>query len=159
MATQPILTSQFIPSQDERTMAFLAHLLQIFTGFMGPLVIFLIKQNSRFVRFHSLQALIWQVSYIVLFLLGFAFAFILIFASIFQEAVHSHSQNPPIAFFLIFPLAWLFAVFGWVANLTLGIVYGIKANRGEWATYPIIGKWLLPKLDSGAQPPSQPWMP
>jgi hypothetical protein len=40
-----------------------------------------------------------------------------------------------------------------VANLTLGIVYGIKANRGEWATYPIIGKWLLPKLDSGAQPP------
>jgi uncharacterized membrane protein len=32
----------------------LAQLLMAFTGFIGPLVIFVVKQNSRFVRFHSL---------------------------------------------------------------------------------------------------------
>jgi hypothetical protein len=34
---------------------------------------------------------------------------------------------------------------GWIVNVILGIVYGIKANRGEWAAYPIIGQWFLPK--------------
>lgn len=147
MASQPFHTSLPVPNQDERTMAFLAHLLQIFTGFMAPLIIFIIKQNSRFVRFHSLQALIWQVSYMMLFLLGFAFSFILVFTSILHEATARHGQNPPVAFFLLFPLLWLFAIFGWVANLTLGIVYGIKANRGEWAQYPVIGRWILSKID------------
>jgi len=23
----------------------------------------------------------------------------------------------------------------------LGIVYGIKASKGEWAAYPVIGRW------------------
>jgi hypothetical protein len=52
------------PTEDERTMAMLAHLLMAFTGFIGPLVIFCVKQNSRFVRFHSLQALIWHAIYL-----------------------------------------------------------------------------------------------
>jgi uncharacterized membrane protein len=29
---------------------------------------------------------------------------------------------------------------GWIVNVILGIVCGIKANRGEWAAYPIIGQ-------------------
>jgi uncharacterized membrane protein len=28
-----------------------------------------------------------------------------------------------------------------IFNLVLAIVYGIKASNGEWARYPIIGKW------------------
>ena len=46
------------PTQDEKTMAMLAHILQIFTWWIGPLVIFLVKQDSKFVRFHALQALL-----------------------------------------------------------------------------------------------------
>lgn len=34
---------------------------------------------------------------------------------------------------------------GWIVHVILGIVYGINANRGEWATYPLIGQWSLPK--------------
>ena len=56
-----------------------------------------------------------------------------------------------------FPFFWLFWMLGWVANVILGIVYGIKANRGEWAGYPIIGNWCLPKPDHGATSPTQPW--
>jgi hypothetical protein len=46
---------------------------------------------------------------------------------------------------------WLGFMGGWVVNLILGVVYGIKANRGEWATYPIFGKWLLPERTSSAK--------
>jgi uncharacterized membrane protein len=36
----------------------LAHLLQFFAGFIPPLVIYLVKRNSRFVAFHAMQALL-----------------------------------------------------------------------------------------------------
>jgi hypothetical protein len=28
-----------------------------------------------------------------------------------------------------------------IGNLFLGIFYGIKAGRGEWAEYPLIGRF------------------
>lgn len=70
MADQPMTFVPAIPTQDERTMAFVAHLLQIFTGFIGPLIIFCVKQDSRFVKFHALQCLLWQLCYMVCFFIG-----------------------------------------------------------------------------------------
>jgi uncharacterized Tic20 family protein len=156
LADQPILRSLPLSTQEERTTAFFAHLLQIFTGFMGPLVILVIKQNSPFVKFHALQALMWQLCYMALFLSAFAFVFFAAFVGVFHEISHPHNPSTFPAFFLLFPLLWLFAVGGWVANVILGVVYGIKANRGEWAGYPIIGRWCLPKLAPGATSPSRP---
>jgi len=46
-------------SADDRTMAMRAHRLMAFTGFIGPVVILAVKQDSCFVKFHSLQAVIW----------------------------------------------------------------------------------------------------
>jgi uncharacterized protein len=141
---QPALAALPTPSQDERTMAFLAHLLQAFTGFIGPLIIFCVKQDSRFVKFHALQSLVWQLCYMALiFLVSIGFIF-----SIFSSVAHippgSH-QGPPPGFFIFFPVFWLLIMGGWIVNVILGVLYGIKANRGEWAAYPIIGQWLLPK--------------
>lgn len=141
-------------------MAFLAHLLQVFTGFIAPLVIYCVKQDSRFVKFHALQSLVWQLCYMALFFIGFFLAFVFMMTSIFHTAQGgAHTQAPPTAFFFFFPFLWLFAMLGWVANVIFGLVYGIKANRGEWAPLPIIGNWFLPKIDPGSQPLSQPWMP
>jgi len=132
-------------------MAFLAHLLQVFTGFIAPLVIYCVKQNSRFVKFHALQSLVWQLCYMVLVFGGMMIFFFSIFGAVLHDAAaHPHSSSgPPPAFFLFFPLIWLLALGGWVTNLILGVLYGIKANRGEWAAYPIIGKWCLPKPAPG----------
>jgi uncharacterized membrane protein len=161
VADQPVLASLPEPTQDERTMAFVGHLLQIFTGFMGPLVILVIKQNSAFVKFHALQALIWQLCYMALFLGCFTLFFFAAFVGVFHEISRPHNPSTLPAFFLFFsflffPLLWLFAIGGWIANVILGLVYGIKANRGEWAGYPIIGRWCIPKLVPGAASPSRP---
>lgn len=161
MADQRLSAVLPVPTKDECTMAFLAHLLQVFTGFIAPLVIYCVKQDSRFVKFHALQSLVWQLCYMVLTFGTMIVFFFGIFASVFHSASSGHpSQNqPPPAFFLFFPLIWVVFFFGWIVNLILGIVYGIKANQGEWAGYPIIGKWFLPKFDPTAASPAQPWAP
>lgn len=50
------------PSKEARTMGMLAHLLAVFSGFVGPLILFLVKQEEdEFVRFHALQALYFSL--------------------------------------------------------------------------------------------------
>jgi uncharacterized Tic20 family protein len=143
MGSQEALATTPVPTKDEQSMAFLAHFLQVFTGFVAPLVIYLIKRESRFVSFHAMQALLWQIAYLVLF---FMLVFVIILVAMFATfATHppapSPAHAPPPTFILLFPLVWLVMVCGWVLNLVLGIVFGIKANRGEWAAYPVVGRW------------------
>jgi uncharacterized Tic20 family protein len=129
------------PTPDERTFAMLAHILQLFTGFIGPLVIYLVKRDSRFVAFHALQALIWQAIYFVVAMLSVVVWMAVIFGTIATHSNIGASKGPPVAIFILFPLLWLFFIAGWVVAMILGIVYGIKANQGQWAAYPIIGGW------------------
>jgi uncharacterized Tic20 family protein len=132
-----------LPTSDERTFALLAHILQLFTGFIGPLVIYIIKRDSRFVAFHALQALLWQAIYFVVSMLCMVMWFVLIFSTIATHSNAGSSKAPPTEFFIFFPLIWLFFMCGWIVTMILGIVYGIKANQGQWAAYPIIGRWAL----------------
>ena len=144
MVAQPILNSLPVPTADERSMGLLAHLLQIFTGFIGPVVILVLKPNSAFIKFHALQSLIMQLCYTALIIGGM----IIFFFSIFATAILSGTRHtePPASLILVIPLFWLMLFASWIANVILAIVYGLKANHGEWAAYPIIGKWCLPKL-------------
>ena len=57
----------YTPNQDEKMTAMVAYVLQIFTWFVGPLVIYFVKRDSRFVKFHALQALIFQGCMLSLF--------------------------------------------------------------------------------------------
>lgn len=51
---------------DDKTMALLAHLLGIFTGFIGALVIYLVKKDSSpFVERHSREALNFQITVLI----------------------------------------------------------------------------------------------
>lgn len=64
-------------SEEDKTMGWLVHLLGIFTSFVGPLIIYLVKKDeSPFVRHHAAQSLSFQISvaiaYVVAFVLSFA---------------------------------------------------------------------------------------
>jgi uncharacterized protein len=135
-----------LPTNDEKTFALLAHVLAIFSGFIAPLIFFLVKRDSKFVSFHALQSLAWHIIY---FILVFGGMIVLFVSLIFNRGFPAANGAPPVAFFGIFGFVWLFAMGGWVVNLILGIVYGIKANKGEWAQFPLIGGWILRKLVFG----------
>ena len=128
--------AEAVPTQDEKTLAFLAHFLQLFGGFIAPLVVYLVKKDSRFVSFHALQALLWQIIYVAVYIVGFIVFFVAMFT-----AMATQPKGSPPAFFFFFPLFWLGFMGGWVLTLIISIVYGIRAMRGEWAAYPIIGRW------------------
>ena len=102
--------------RDDRTMAMLAHLLTIFTGFIGPLVIYIIKKDqSRFVAFHALQALYFSIAVAV--------------ASI----IAAISMLIMIGFCLLPALG--------IGALIYPIILALKANEGRWDKYWLVGEW------------------
>ena len=102
-------------SQEDRTMALIAHLLGIVTWFIGPLVIWLIsKDNSSksFVIDQSKEALNFQITLAI----AYVIAFILTVISL--------------------GLLFFVPTLVWVANLVFCIIGGVKANNGEAYRYP-----------------------
>lgn len=140
------------PNSDERTMAVLAHALQLVGGWIAPLIIFLVKKDSLFVRFHALQALMLHIVYIGCAIAVGVVWFAAIFSTVLMHAGDKSAQ-PPVALFIVIPLMWLFIMGGWVTMIVCAIVYAIKASRGEWAEYPVLGhlarKFL--KMDAPVQ--------
>ena len=126
------------PTQDETTFASLAHFLQLVTWFIGPLVIYFLKRDSRFVAFHAMQAVLLQVAYTFFVLLS-----VMVFAVglIATLPAGSGSTDSPPGILIFFPLMWLLIMGGWVLMLYLSISVGIKAARAHWATYPLLGGW------------------
>ncbi|MBR8744421.1 DUF4870 domain-containing protein, partial [Nocardiopsis sp. MG754419] len=106
-----------VPNQDERTMSLLAHLSGILLGFLGPLILYLIKKDeSPFVRDQSAQALNFQL----LLLIGYVISFVL---------------------YIIFIGAVLQLVL-WVCAIVFGILGAVAANKGEWYRYPVNVSWV-----------------
>lgn len=109
------------PTSDEKTMALLIHVLGIVTGFVGPLIIWLIKKgDSAFVDAHGRAALNWQITRVLALALAVGLGFTLILA--------------PVGFLLILAVAILGVVFG--------IMGAVKANAGKLYTYPLTFKIL-----------------
>ncbi|MFV0316030.1 MAG: DUF4870 domain-containing protein [Microthrixaceae bacterium] len=97
---------------NEKTLAVLAQILGIFTGFLGPLVIYLVADdNQRFAKHHAAESLNFQLTVLIGYFVSFVLMFVLIG-------------------FLTF-----FAI--WIAAIVLGIMATVAANRGEWYRYPV----------------------
>ena len=97
-------------NKDARTFAMLAHLLAIFTCFLGPLIIWLVKKDEHsFVDEQGKEALNFQITILIVYVVaGFL---------------------PIIGCFLA-PAAW-------VVNLIFCIMGCTAANKGEHYRYPV----------------------
>jgi len=106
-----------MPTQDEKTMALLAHMGTILANFVGlgfavPLVLMLTKgKESSFVRAHAVESLNFQIT-----------AFIV-------AAISAITICIGIGFILL-PLVGL-------AALVFSIIAGLKANEGQLYKYPV----------------------
>lgn len=58
-----------------------------------------------------------------------------------KQAAKHKGEPPPVWFFAGFLIFWPVQMLAWVGMLVAAIVYCIKANRGEWAAYPVVGRW------------------
>jgi len=128
-------------TQDEKAYAGLAHALMTCTWWIGPLVIYLTKKESRFVRFHAMQALFWQIVFTFGYFVGLAAFVAVMIATVAMQPQNVPNQPFPIAVFIVMPIFWLFIMAAWAITLILAIMYALKAMRGEWAAYPVLGRW------------------
>lgn len=98
---------------EQRTMALVAHLLGIFTGFIGALIIWLVNKDDSskpFVIDQSKEALNFQITIAIAYIVSSILVVVLI-GTLMLAAV-------------------------WVANLVLCIMAAVKANNGETYRYP-----------------------
>jgi uncharacterized Tic20 family protein len=116
--SQPPLPVAQLPSDEERTLAMVCHLLGILTGFLGPLVLWLVKKDSsKFIDHHGREALNFQLTVmIVMMVLGMATVALMFI----------------LVGFLLLPLL---PVVG-VLVLVVEIVAAVAAQGGQWYRYP-----------------------
>lgn len=99
------------PSKDDSNLAMLAHLLGIFFGFLSGLIIWLIKKDqSAFVEQEAKEALNFQIT----LLLGYVVAFVLTFIVIGV---------------FLFPLLW-------IINVIFSIMGAVACSKGQAYKYP-----------------------
>jgi len=112
-------------SPDAKTMGMLAHLLVIFTGFIGPLIIWLVKKDqSPFVNQQGKEALNWGITITIAFVAIFVLSFLVVWIPVLGLIV-----------------GWmLYCLIGpaiGVCNIVFGILSTITVNKGQPYRYPV----------------------
>lgn len=96
----------------------LCHLLGILTGFIGPLVLWLVKKDqSPFIDHHGREALNFQITLFLVMIALASVTFVLMLV---------------VVGFLLIPVLFAIPIIG----LVLEILAAVAAQRGEWHRYP-----------------------
>jgi len=101
--------------QESRTLAILAHVLGLIAYFIGPLIILLVTKDKD-VKKHARNALNWQISLIIYFIVAGILVFLLI------------------GFLLLPALA--------IVNIVFSIMAAVKASNDELWKYPLSIQFL-----------------
>ena len=97
---------------DEKLWATLVHLGGLFFGFLAPLIGYLIlKDRGPFVRAHTAAALNFQLTLLIVMVVGSILSIVIVGIFVLIAA--------------------------YVLNVVFCIIAAVKANRGEWYTYPL----------------------
>jgi len=133
--------------QNDRMLAMFAHLSMFFGSLVVPLIFWAInKDKSRFVSFHSLQALFFHIVYTVV--LVFLVIFVAV-VGVLAGLIKPESSGPPemgaiqIIVILALSVFVLGIVFGSVA---LAIINAVSAYKGGMKKYPIVGNMVYKRI-------------
>jgi uncharacterized Tic20 family protein len=133
---------------DEKLLALFSHLSLFLGGILLPLIFWLTnKDKSKFVTFHSLQALWFHVAYIVIIIVVAVFLVIGGMGfSILVSGTHSKEMPPVMLIFIIAFYGFLFLIiFG---GIGYSVFMGIKSFKGNYNKYPFIGNMVYKKVYS-----------
>lgn len=112
METLDHFEETYTPTPDEKTMALLAHILTIVSGFLAPLIIYLIKKDeSAYVKKHAMESLNFQISIAIYFFASFILMFVII------------------GIFTMIAVA--------ILNFVCAIIATVQANEGKFFKYPL----------------------
>ena len=118
-------------SKDDRSMAMIAHILGL-AGFLGPLILYLVKKDgaSRFLKFHMLQSLWYQVAVVVAY-----------FALVDSDG-HYLGRHRGHRSCICMPIILLL----WVGDVIYFIYGAVQVNGGKDFEYWQVGPWVRKSL-------------
>ncbi len=97
-------------------------------GWLSALIIFFVEKRSRYVKFHAIQALLWSVGALIVWL---------ILGILWVVLVPLGVAN---FFFKIIGMIIMVTFFGWgIGNVYMWLILMFKAYKGEWHKIPILG--------------------
>jgi uncharacterized Tic20 family protein len=111
--TSPPPAPSGTPSDDQKTLALITHLSGIVLGFIVPLIIWLVNKDQpdkAFITDQSKEALNFQITLLMVYVVGIVLSVILIGALINLAA--------------------------WLACIVLSIIGGLAAQKGQAYRYP-----------------------
>lgn len=103
-------------SSSDYSMAMLAHVLGIIIGFIGPLVIYMSKQEEGYVKSQAKEALNFQLTILIGYIIGWILTFIIIGMLV----------------------VWAAGIY----SLIMAIIAGLAASKGEDYKYPFSIKFV-----------------
>jgi uncharacterized Tic20 family protein len=152
------------PTPDERVLAALSHVsvLLPLVGVIAPIVIWVTqREKSKFVAFQSLQAMVYQLTIIVGWILSwgcYMCSFFGIFTGMFLGAsLESSGSGETFAILAsLLPLLvfGVIMVFG-IAFIIYGVVGAVMAFQGKPFRYIIIGERVERFMQSGQNPAAE----
>ena len=118
-------------TKTDNTLLVLTHLLGIFVGFLGSLIVLIVSKDTT-VKNHAKKALNWQLTYLI-----FTTIIMVIFFAGALGSLILMMTNPLflILYFLSFVLMLPLIVLSFV-NIAFCIIAAIKANEGTLWNYP-----------------------
>ena len=136
--------------QPNKTLAVLSHLGPILGGFVLPLVIYLAAdRNDHYVRHHASEGLNFQLSFLIVWLIGF----VAIFVGFSGLAATSGSGDGSGAAFGIGFVLLFFGMFGLMAaSWVFAIIGAIQASKGNWWRYPVCIRFVKGAAPKGTPP-------
>ena len=135
-------------SNDDRLLGMLCHLSFFLGGIILPLIIWAVqKDKSKFVRFHSLQAIFFHITLgvIVIFFVLILLLILLISGLSFGAVSDGGEQLPPllIVVLILFYGGIFLIIFG---GMGYSVYLAVKTYQGNLVKIPVIGKIIYDRV-------------
>ena len=120
-----------------RTLAVLCHLGLFLGGFILPLVVYLTEgPRNRYTRHHSREALNFNITFVMLWMLLFMPAWIVIILTTAGNSTRRSGFPISIAIF------WIAGMLLWLTAISFSILGAVRASQGRQWRYPLCVRFV-----------------
>jgi hypothetical protein len=135
-------------NNDEKMFALFAHLSILLGGIVIPIVFWLTnKEKSKFVTYHSLQALWFHIALIIFAVILALLIISLSFGFIFTlPAISYKGSQPPFILIILIIVIYGLIYLTLISFIIYGIYAAVKSYEGKLVRYPVIGKIIYRKV-------------
>ncbi|HMS34638.1 MAG TPA: DUF4870 domain-containing protein [Ignavibacteria bacterium] len=142
------------PSSDERLLAMLSHLSIFLGGIILPIILWATqKDKSKFVRFHSLQAIFYHLAFAVIIIVFVFLMVLILLVSGFGFAGFANSDNGgDMPVFMIITMVVMYGGIFLIAfsGIGYGIYLAVKSYQGKLIKIPVIGNYVYKNVYGAA---------